>query len=99
VVGPILGHLFEEFLHRLEVIGLRPRRIAMAAGAHRRLLHRGENFDFHHVAHVRVRINRSFAHIARVMKHGLGLRKNGQGTGLECDRSFPPRQVSGEDFF
>jgi hypothetical protein len=60
----------QQFLHLLEMVGL----VAAIAAATRLarfplILHRRENLDLNHMSHVRLRIDRAFANVARVVKH------------------------------
>ena len=60
----------QQFLHLLEMVGL-VAAIAAATPLARLplILNRRKNLDLDHMSHVRLRINRAFANVARVVKH------------------------------
>jgi hypothetical protein len=78
----------QQFLHLLEMVGL-VAAIAAATPLARfpLIFHRCENLDLNHMSHVRLRINRAFANVARVVKHYHLREAAGRGRGGSSFRS------------
>ena len=75
-------------LHVFEVIGLLAGRIAVSRRPHP-VVDRGKHLDLDHVPHVRGRVDRPFADVARVMEHRL-LRGGLVGVAAVFEQGRPP---------
>jgi hypothetical protein len=71
-VAIVLVEAFEQFLHLFEMIGfVTTIAAATSVAPFPTILNRGENLDLDHVSHVRLRVDRAFANVARKVKHRL----------------------------